>query len=214
MADTKDLKEYGSKRGVFRAVPVQMFDGTWRTQIITGHKFTDREKEIFLNEYSKHGRKGAAARIAGVSTKTISDHVSKDPHFAMACLEAENNYRERLVEHVQNLVFEGTEKISYDRTGNIVSREQIYPIPLILAEMKKVDDGYRDKKEVTMNVNGGVLVAPSNMESIEDWEKKFGSSGPKIEGQIVTDSLTESVSDEDDENDGESPAEEIEAENE
>jgi hypothetical protein len=105
-----------------------------------------------------------------------------DPDFAEACLMAEHNYRDRLIEHHQNLVFEGTTKVTYDRQGNVVSEEKVYPIRLIELELKKHDEGYRDKREVDVKVSGGVLVAPSDVASIDDWEARF-SGGQLIEGE-------------------------------
>jgi hypothetical protein len=89
-------------------------------------------------------------------------------------MEAVEAYKDKLITHHQNLIFDGQEKVSYDRNGNIVSVEKNYPIRLIELELKKYDEGYRDKKEVNMNVRGGVLVAPAEI-SMDDWETKFAA---------------------------------------
>ena len=116
---------------------------------------------------------GEAAAAAGVSTQTVRAHIDKDEDFAEAILECETEYREKLVGHHQDLVFNGTTKKSYDRNGNLVSEEQVYPIRLIELELKKHDPGYREKQEVAVTHSGGVLVAPAETTSIEDWEKRF-----------------------------------------
>lgn len=161
-------------------------EGNWRTRIrsVRG-KFDDAAKERFLAEYRIHGRMGDSARAAGVSPKTVNTHMAKDEEFAEACLEAEEEYRSKLVAHQQDLVFNGTVKKTYDRNGNVVSEEQIYPIPLIQMELRKHDEGYRDKREVDMNVRGGVLVAPAEVGSIEDWESKYADD-KTIEGEVVS----------------------------
>lgn len=141
----------------------------------------DEAKERFVAEYRQHGRMGDSARAAGVTNKTVREHMAKDEDFAEACLEAEEEYRSRLVAHQQDLVFNGTVKKTFDRQGNVVSEEQIYPIPLIQMELRKHDEGYRDKKEVGITHKGGVLVAPAEMASIEDWESKY-ADGETIEG--------------------------------
>jgi len=66
--------------------------------------------------------------------------------------------------------------------GNIVSTEKIYPIRLIELELKAHDERYRDKKELDVKVSGGVLVAPADVSSIDDWEARFGE-GKVIEGE-------------------------------
>lgn len=171
------------KTHMFSAVQVQDSDGTWRVKIVSQReKLDDRAKGIFLAEYSKHGRIGHAAQAAGVTAQTVRRHMEIDQEFGEACVESEHSYRDRLLEHHQSLVFEGTEKVSYDRNGNVVSTEKIYPIRLIELELKAHDERYRDKKELDVKVSGGVLVAPADVTSIDDWETRFGE-GKVIEGE-------------------------------
>lgn len=164
------------------AVEEQMYDGTWRVRIRaqTG-KFDDAAKAQFLSHYAETGRKGDSARMAGVTVKTVWDHMGKDQEFAAAMLQAEDDYRDKVVAHVQKLVFDGQVKKTYDRNGNLVSEEEIYPIPLIQMEARRVEEGYRDKREMDVKVSGGVLVAPPEVASIDDWEERF-SDGKTIEG--------------------------------
>lgn len=149
--------------------------GDWRTVVrFSRRKFdNDWAKQIFLETYQKWGRIGEAAAAAGVSTQTVRKACEDDEEFAEAVMMAEEAYHEKLIAHHQDLVFNGTEKVSYDRNGNVVSREQIFPIRLIELELKKHDKGYREKQEVDITHKGGVLVAPAEMGSIDDWEKRF-----------------------------------------
>lgn len=137
-------------------------------------KFDDEAKDRFLREFMKWGRMGDAARAAGVTPQTVNEHMRKDTDFAEAMLLAESYYKDRLISHHQNLVFHGQTKRTFDRNGNIVSEEQVFPIRLIELELKKHDQGYRDKQEVAVNHTGGVLLAPAEMPTIEDWKKRFG----------------------------------------
>lgn len=178
------------KTHMFSPVQYQDSEGNWRVKIVSQReKLDDRAKGIFLEHYADHARIGMAAQAAGVTPQTIRRHIEIDPEFAEACVMAEENYRDRLIEHHQNLVFEGTTKITYDRQGNVVSEEKVYPIRLIELELKKHDEGYRDKRDVNMNVSGGVLIAPADTASIDDWEARF-SDDKTIEGtaQVVNDS--------------------------
>ena len=149
--------------------------GDWRTVVrFSRRKFdNDWAKQVFLETYQKWGRIGEAAAAAGVSTQTVRKACEDDEEFAEAVMMAEEAYREKLIAHHQDLVFNGTEKISYDRNGNVIGREQIFPIRLIELELKKHDKGYRDKQEVDITHKGGVLVAPAEMGTIDDWEKRF-----------------------------------------
>ncbi len=152
-------------------------DGNWRKKVkMSRVKFDDRAKGVFLEEYRKWGRMGESAAAAGVSTQTVRFHIDTDEEFANAVMIAEEEYRDKLIGHHQNLVFNGQEKVYYDRNGNIMSRETVYPVRLIELELKKHDSGYRDKQELAVHHTGGVLVAPAEMPTIDDWEKRFSAS--------------------------------------
>lgn len=148
--------------------------GEWRSYIrMSRVKFDDEAKARFLDEYRKWGRMGESAAAAGVSKQTVRKALEDDEDFAEAVMACEEEYKDKLIAHHQNLVFNGQEKVNYDRNGNIVSREQIYPIRLIELELKKHDKGYREKIEQEITHKGGVLVAPAEMKTIDDWESRF-----------------------------------------
>ena len=150
--------------------------GNWREMIKFTHRsLTEDDKGKILAEYSKWGRIGEAAAVAGVSSGVLKNEMKRDPDFAEAMLLAEEAYRDKLIGHHQNLVFNGTIKETYDRNGVLVGKETIYPIRLIEMELKKHDAGYRERQEVDIKVSGGVLVAPAEVKSIEDWENRFST---------------------------------------
>lgn len=170
----KSLISRGSKPVI---VHTQDDDGQWRSTIkMSRIKFDDAAKGIFLDEYKKWGRMGDAAAAAGVTTPTVRKHIAEDEDFAEALMAAEEEYKDKLIAHHQDLVFNGTVKENYDRNGNLVSKETIYPIRLIELELKKHDSGYREKQEIAVNHSGGVLVAPADVGSIDEWEKRFSSA--------------------------------------
>ena len=151
--------------------------GEWRTVIsMSRTKFDEEAKEVFLEEYVEHGRIGEAAMMAGTTGATVREHMKKDSDFGEAVIVAEQGYKDRLIAHHQNLLFNGTMKKTYDRQGNLVSSERVYPIRLIELELKKHDKGYRDKQEVAVNHTGGVLVAPAEVKDIDDWEARFSKA--------------------------------------
>jgi hypothetical protein len=152
--------------------------GEWRTIVrFSRRKFdNDALKQRFLEVYQKWGRIGEAAAAAGVSTQTVRKACEDDEEFAEAVLMAEETYREKLIAHHQDLVFNGTEKITYNKDGGVIAREQIYPIRLIELELKKHDKGYRDKQEIDITHKGGVLIAPAETKSIDEWESRFNAA--------------------------------------
>ena len=156
-------------------------------------KFDDEAKGAFLKEFAKWGRMGDAAAAAGVTTNCVRQHMAEDEDFAEAVMVAEEDYRRKLIAHHQDLVFNGTVKENFDRNGNIVSRETIYPIRLIELELKKHDQGYREKQEIAVSHSGGVLVAPASVGSIDEWEQRFAQAKdvtpltPAIEDKDIED---------------------------
>lgn len=166
--------------------------GEWREVIRMSRRlFDDEAKQIFLEEYGKWGRMGEAASAAGVSTQTVRKALEDDEDFAESVMVQEEEYRTKLIGHTQNLIFNGVEKENYDRNGNLVSVTREYPIRLIELELKAHDERYRDKQKIDMNVSGGVLVAPAEHGSIDDWERKFGRPGDNAKD--ITPGTTESV---------------------
>lgn len=174
------MKEKPKRRSTskFAVVEYRTPEGEWRRAIRSvAFKFDDAAKKTFLEEYSKHGRKTDSALRSGVSLECVNRALEDDPEFAEACLQAQEIYHDRLTAHIQNLIFEGTEKLTYDRNGQLVSSEKKYPIRLIEMEKKKLDAGWRDRKEQTINFNqtSGVLVVPAEVKSEDEWQEKFGS---------------------------------------
>ena len=160
-----------------KAVRVDIKDpdtGEWRSVIkMSRIKFDDQAKGIFLREYAKWGRMGEAASAAGVTSGTVRRAMEEDEDFAEAMLVQETEYRDKLISHHQNLLFNGVEKHRYDKDGNLIETSYDYPIRLIEMELKKHDAAYREKQEVAVTHGGGVLVAPAEMNTIADWEKRF-----------------------------------------
>ena len=151
--------------------------GEWRSFIrMSRVKFDDEAKAVFLNEYRKWGRMGESAAAAGVSKQTVRKAMEDDEDFAEAMMACEDEYKDKLIAHHQDLVFNGTTRESFDRNGQLVSREQIFPVRLIELELKKHDKGYREKIEQEITHKGGVLVAPAEMKTIDDWESRFSKA--------------------------------------
>ncbi len=164
-------------------------DGNWRLRMTSGSKFDEVRRGIFLREMAEHGRKSTAAMAAGVSVTTANWAIKNEPDFSEAIAHCQLIYKDRVVAHHQDLLFNGVEKVRYDNKGAVVETTREYPIRLIELELKLVDDGYRDKRTIDMNVSGGVLIAPAGM-TIEEWEKKHGQT---VEGEFTEAEVKSSV---------------------
>lgn len=146
---------------------------TWRKKLRASMiTFDDKAKEIYLDEFAKHGRKKHAADAAGVSLNLVRSHLKNDPEFAKAHDEACESYRDQFVEHaVGNLATKGSPVMAAakDGDGNVTIYEQRrdYPIPIVILELRRVDPTYRDKQEIDITSGGSVLVAPAHMTPTE-----------------------------------------------
>jgi hypothetical protein len=150
--------------------------GGWMEIAVRKRVVTPDKIENLLEEIRTHGIMDLACIRANLSKAVINRYVDENPEFEEALQDARNTYKARVLLHHQDLVFNGTEKVNYDRNGNIISTEKVFMPRLIELELKKVDSEYRDKQEVTHKVAGGVLVAPSDVGSVEEWEEKYKSS--------------------------------------
>lgn len=175
----------GVKQGRFYAKEVRLLDGTTVVKIVSSQgTFTPDLYNEFLDEYEKHGMIRKAAAAIGVSSSAVRRVIARNTEFAEACVECEETYRDKMVQHIQNLAFNGSIKQTFDRTGKLLTEEIVYPIPLIQMEARRVEAGYRDKREVEMKVSGGVLIAPAEVKSIDEWESRY-SDGDTIEGEAT-----------------------------
>lgn len=148
----------------------------WMEMAVRKRYVTLDKIEVYLEEIRTHGIVDLACIRANLSKASINKYVDEHPEFEEALQDARNTYKAKVLLHHQDLVFNGTEKVNYDRNGNVISTEKVFMPRLIELELKKVDSEYRDKQEVTHKVSGGVLVAPSDMGSVEEWEAKYQSS--------------------------------------
>lgn len=174
---SRERRFKGRRRPKTYVEEYQDIDGNWRKRIRTSAgKFSEQKKAEFLAIYGLHNRMREACDIVGVDPKTVREHMKTDKEFGEAVIAAEEKYKEEFLSHFQSLVFEGTEKVGYNREGEVISREIVYPIKLIEMEAKRLFPEFRDKQTIDHNHRGGVLVAPSSLGSIEEWEAKFSQS--------------------------------------
>ena len=160
-------------RPLHQVVPDGM--GDWMEIAVRKKYITPAKIEKYLEETRTHGIAELAAIRSNLSKHTINKYVDENPEFEEALQDARNTYKAKVLLHHQDLVFNGTEKVNYDRNGGVISTERVFMPRLIELELKKVDHEYRDKQEVTHKVAGGVLIAPSDVASVEEWEEKYKS---------------------------------------
>lgn len=92
----------------------------WRKRLQQSRiKFDDEQKETFLDELSRHGLKGRAAKAAGVSLQTINNHLEIDPEFEEAHETALSSYRDILADEVRRRGVDGWLEPVYNKDGRV-----------------------------------------------------------------------------------------------
>lgn len=158
--------------------------GGFRKIFLRRKTVTEAKLNAFLQKFAETGIKSQAADYADLHVKMIDTLQVEDEAFAEAFEIAKAKYKEKVLAHHQNLLFNGTVKRNYDRNGDLISEETVYPIKLIEMELKKVDPEYRDRQEITHKNGGGVMIAPAEMSSVEDWETRF-KNAKTIDGEAT-----------------------------
>lgn len=143
--------------------------------------FDAEAKRLYLEDLAISGRKYRASQIAGCNMVTVTKHRKSDPEFAAAEEEALSAYRDRVRATVQNRAIEGVlepiiGRVAKDVDG-IIGYKRRYSDQLLVMEAKRVDEEYRDKSTVDVNVKAGVLVLGAPR-STQDWEATH--SGQKL----------------------------------
>ena len=160
---------------------------TWRQPMdnVNRIKFDDIQKQIYLDHLAANGLKGRAAKAAGVLGSTVIYHAKKDPEFAEAMAIAGEYYRDSFVDHAMTLAYEGIEVRKYNRNGELVEKRRDYPIKLIEMELKRVEPEYRDKQELKVSGQMGVLVAPAQVSPTAWAEQAALAADVAIEAERV-----------------------------
>jgi hypothetical protein len=166
--DTETKKPRATPVGLGSAELVVADQTNWRRNLIASRiKFDDPSKAIYLAAIAEHGRKGDAAKAAGVSLQTVNNHLENDPDFLAAFEAARISYRDKVVSHAANLALEGIPRKRLDKEGNTIEEWREYPVRLVELELKFVEPEYREKQVLDVNAAGGVLVAPATVTPTE-----------------------------------------------
>lgn len=182
----------------------QADQSNWRKKLQASRiKFDDAQKDVYLKELARTGRKGQAAEAAGVSSQTVANHLDNDPDFSEAFDAALERYKALLTDEVRRRGVEGwTEPVFFkgvrvtepilDEDGKQVTDEEGSPLlryvgvqkfdsKLLELEIKRVDPSYRDKAGIDIDTGGGgVIVAPADM-TPEEWIEKVSKVGEKMD---------------------------------
>ncbi len=170
--------------------PVNADQSGWRVKLAQQRiKFDDDQKDIYLAELAKTGRKLHSAEVANTTRQTVTRHMKNDMDFADKVADAEGQYAEDVQAEVKRRGMDGhleplyhggkrTLNVLVDKDGIAIldADDQIQFIPasvlrhsdrLLELEAKRTNPEYRDKPALDPGALGGVLVAPADMTPTE-----------------------------------------------
>ena len=119
-------------------------------------KFTKEMQIAFLKEFRRHGRITTAAMMAGTTRQTVESYKKNDPNFSRAMETAEELYKDELFTEAHRRAVHGTLEplIGGKDKDIVVAKVRKFSDTLLMAHMKKLDPGFKDKLEVeSTNVN-------------------------------------------------------------
>ena len=116
-------------------------------------KFSGECRQEFLRELTSTGHIYHACRVAGISYQTMHRHRKggkyEDLQFEEDYLQAMGNYVGMLKAEAQRRAIEGwDERPVIDKDGNIVGQVRKFSDTLLLALLRRSDEGYKDRVQV------------------------------------------------------------------
>lgn len=135
------------------------------------YKFDEEAQDRFFQRLTETNRIGQSAAYAGVSRQTIADYRENDPEFERRFKEARLDHCELIEEAIRERGIEGWEITRYNANGEVSSVEHKFSEKCLEMYAKKHMPEYRDKQQLDVTHNGGVLVVPQLVQDTKEWEK-------------------------------------------
>lgn len=139
-----------------------------------GDKFTGKCRQTFLEELARTGHIYHACKIAGISYQTMKHHrkggpkADRDPTFEADYQQAMGDYVGMLKAEAQRRAVDGwEERPVIDKEGHIVGHVQKYSDNLLLALLKRSDDGYKERVQVDAKTKHEGTVTHAHSHGIE-----------------------------------------------
>ena len=145
--------------------------------------FTPALKELFLTNYEASGLLYFSAKLTGVSSSVIYDHMKTDPEFKERVGEAKERHTDTLIAEAQRRAVEGDpEPIiggkDRDQVVTMVTRRSDRLMELMLKSRRGEFSAGADKANngAAPGQLGGVLLIPFAQLTVDDWEKVHGEA--------------------------------------
>lgn len=151
-------------------------------------KFDADRKARFLFNLKLTGQLQRSAQEAGISPRTVRQHLKDDPDFKDAYDEAYEDFKEGIETEILRRAIMGWEEPVYQQ-GILAGMVRKYDSRLLELLAKRHIPAYKEKNAPTDGMPVGILVVPEQAKAV-DWEKRH-SLDPDMEVQQTADSEEE-----------------------
>lgn len=142
-------------------------------------EFTVERKETYLRELEATGYVSLSAAVAGITDRTVQQHVKDDPEFAEMARQAKARHTDRVIMAAMlKRGIDGFERpvIGGQFRDEVVAHEQVYSDSLLLAlakmRMPEMKDG-----DGASGGGGGIMFIPAAAPmTMDEWEDKYGEA--------------------------------------
>lgn len=159
-----------TRDGKPRAMPPEMYIRKSRVTKLKVEHITR-----YLDSLSVTGRKYDSCAAAGISYSWLKV-LREDPDFVELEEEAMDAYKDLIYKEAHRRAVEGVDEplVGGQFRDSIIGTVKRYSDRLLELVLKRHIPEFREKWEGTVNVSGGVLVAPLKPKSEEEWLRAFG----------------------------------------
>lgn len=149
-------------------------------------RFDADRKARFLFNLKLTGQLQRSAQEAGISPRTVRQHLKDDPDFKEAYDEAYEDFKEGIETEIMRRAIMGWEEPVYQQ-GVLAGTVRKYDSRLLELLAKRHIPAYKEKQLPTDGVPIGILVVPES-QGADDWEAKHGLD-PSKEVQQTRDAV-------------------------
>lgn len=141
----------------------------------TGRKFTTELKIQYCQKIAEYGRVNLACIICGVSPSTVARHRERDKRFDESVKLAESYYREATAALIMQQAREGMLERKWNSSGQLISERRTFETQLRIKLLDWCDPSFNSTHKVEATVQGGAVMVPSPVESVDDWARVLAS---------------------------------------
>lgn len=136
-------------------------------------KSVEERKAAFVAALALTGLTQKSCDEAGIPARRLQEWRRDDHDFDSEVRDAERRFAERIEAHALDLALNGTVKKRYNKEGEVIGEETVYPVNLLTTILRRHCPAYRERNEIDVSVQTvGVLAVGAPIASAAEWRKQ------------------------------------------